>query len=233
MSAVSRRFAEGKLPRERTVDDDSDAVAVRLRPDLHRRGLLGGHVLLGADDHVGLGLLAGAVRFHDEAEVEEDDAPLGGHEDVRGLDVAMHLPGRVKRAHAANELREDGAELLLVERREPGRPRTNSDMPRARRARSGRLETGRSPSAPSIERGGVTTIAPDGRGGGIDERVGDRAVLGGLAHAAPAVPVHVREEVLAIDELHREKPPPRVLEELAQGSRGSRGGPPAARGTRS
>ena len=103
---VPRRLSKWELPGERAVEDDAEAVYVGLGPDLQGRRLLRGHVFLGTHDHVGLGLFTRAPHLHDEPEVEEHHAPLQRDHDVGGLDVAVNLPRRVERSHAAHELRE-------------------------------------------------------------------------------------------------------------------------------
>ena len=49
-----------------------------------------------------------------DAEVEQDDAPVGGHQDVRRLDVAVKLARRMHGLHGLGELTHRGAQPLDV-----------------------------------------------------------------------------------------------------------------------
>ena len=69
-------------------------------------GFLRRHVRRRAAAHV-VGL-ARVLRqqLRDQPEIEDDDAPLGGHQHVGRLDVAMKLASAVQRGHTVDELPE-------------------------------------------------------------------------------------------------------------------------------
>ena len=153
-----RPAGEGQAPGEHFEEHHPHGVGIGRGPDVHAGRLLGGHVRCGPEDTVA-GVEALSVSLRDQAEIEQDDAPVRLDAHVAGLDVAVDLPGRVEEREPFCELRERAPQPLL----------------------------------------------PGGRRAGVHR---DRDV--GVAAA------HVPEEVRPVDELHREEPPPAVLEQLPE-----------------
>ena len=102
---------EGKLPGQEAVEDDAERVDVRGRPRRRAFRLLGRQVGGGAHDRPGFRerRLAGRPR---DAEVGELGAALRVEEDVRGLQVAVDDPVRVRMGEAGGDL---GREPLRLE----------------------------------------------------------------------------------------------------------------------
>ena len=107
------RSDERRRADQRLVEHHADAVPVRSRRRRVAVACSGRHVRRRAHD-----LVARRRRRRDvgaqlgrHAEVEDDDAPLGRDEDVRRLDVAVKLAGRVERVHAFDELPQRGTQL--------------------------------------------------------------------------------------------------------------------------
>ncbi len=100
---------------QRLEQDDPDAVPVGRGADVARQRLLGGHVGDRADDLAVARSPHVVLRAGDQAKVEDDDPPRRGHQDVRGLEVAVHLAGRVQRGDPQGELLEPRAQPGLVE----------------------------------------------------------------------------------------------------------------------
>ncbi len=183
------RAVDRELPGEELVEHHPDRVEIRGRPDLARRRLLRRHVRGGTDDDVS-GRAMIRRGFRDEPEVEHDDPSGPRDEDVRRLDVAMHLVHRVERGQPFEQLPERVAELHLVERRN----------------RCGRCELG-----------GGTVFSPAPvdepalRGALVEVRA-DRAREGRSRRAV----ADVAHEVHAVEKLHREKPLIVFEEELVE-----------------
>src|SRR5581483_4588190 len=68
------------------------------------------------DRSIGMRTIAIAKQVHREPEVEQHDAPLIGHDDVRRLDVAMKLAGIVQSVDAAAQLKKRIANPVVIER---------------------------------------------------------------------------------------------------------------------
>jgi hypothetical protein len=189
----------GGGPEQRLVEHDADAVPVARLADPLAEPQLGGHVQRGADDRrvaplATLGLLA------DQAEVEDDDPPGRGREDVRGLDVAVEHPGGVQRLHAEAHLGEAGAQALEVGQRRRGQQDGAGDHDGA----GGRLADRRA------------VVAGEAAAGGPGEHVElGRVVLGVRAGQGEAV-TQVAGQRDAVDQLHGEEPVAVVLEQLVQ-----------------
>ena len=96
-SADRRQFAG-----ERLVEHGSDAVPVRRWPHRLASRLLGRHVPRGSQR--ALRARFAIVHLGDEPEVEDDDAALDGHEDVRRLQVTMELARGVERVDGSGEV---------------------------------------------------------------------------------------------------------------------------------
>ena len=92
---------EGEAAGEELVEGDAEGVVVAAGVDLATgaAGLFGGHVLQGA-------LAVAGVAVAGEGgggEVDEDDAAVGGDDDVAGLDVAVEDAGGVDDGEGADE----------------------------------------------------------------------------------------------------------------------------------
>ena len=84
---------ERRSPEEHLVEDDPEGVEVAAGVDGPALGLLGREVRGGAHHRSGLcqlGLVADHRRC--DPEVCDLDVPVGGHEDVAGLDIAVDEP---------------------------------------------------------------------------------------------------------------------------------------------
>ena len=194
---ADERTGEGKHAGERLVDHHAHRVPVAGRSQGHvARGLLRRHVLRGPDDE-SVARLVGRSDVVREAEVEEHDALLRGHHDVRGLDVAVQLAGPVQGVETANQPHETGAKAHLVAAR--ARARSCRLPARGDRAeRAGRRGEGHRGGRPGRDRVG-------------DREAGRRQRLSrGDARLAVAV------EVLADDELHGEEGHPAVAHEIVE-----------------
>ena len=113
-------FAEERHPTgEAFVEHEAERVDVGATVEAFAADLFGRQVLGGAHHHVVAGevFVAGVEPFRDP-EVGEQDAPVGGDEDVAGFDVAVHEAAAVRLVECARDRgadvdREFGAESLL------------------------------------------------------------------------------------------------------------------------
>ena len=112
----SRRVAaaEGQVAGQRLVKENTDAVPVGRGTHGAARGLLGRHVGAGSGA-VGGDAHPGAADVDCEAEVDDDEPAARLDQDVRRLDVAMHLSRVVERAQTAGELGERLAKAIDVQ----------------------------------------------------------------------------------------------------------------------
>ncbi len=108
------RPGERPLAGEDLVQHDADAVPVGGGRHRLRGGLLRRHVRERADDLALAGAI-GAPLLGDQAEVEDDGAPVAGDDHVGGLDVAVDLAGAVDGEQPRSDLREHGADRVEVE----------------------------------------------------------------------------------------------------------------------
>ena len=126
-----RRADEREPTGQDFVEHDADAVPIARRRDREPGRLLRGHVRQRADDlPVQAPVQARTLQVRSQPEIEQDDTALAGHQDVRGLDVPMQLPGLVERIDALGQLPEGIAEAGLIEtdrslgrEASPGQPR--------------------------------------------------------------------------------------------------------------
>jgi hypothetical protein len=96
---------ERDLPGERLVEDHANRIEVGGRGDVEALRLLRREVLRGAQHGPGLGDLRGAGAG--DAKVGHACAPVGVHQDVVGLQVAMDDPALVREAGAREDLAHD------------------------------------------------------------------------------------------------------------------------------
>ena len=129
--AGERRFAD-----ERLVDERAHAVPITGGFRRLFEGLLRRHVRRCPDDvRLELPAVEGAREFGGDPEVEQHDPSVVVHEDVRRLDVAVHLAGHVRRVHPFDQLAERVAETADVRRGRPapvglgGRTAVHRDLP--------------------------------------------------------------------------------------------------------
>ena len=185
-----KRIAREREPAgECLVEHDPDAVPVGFGTDGPGGGPLGRHVGDGANYMDRLRLVDRSDAGH-QPEVEEDHTASGADEDVRRLDVAVDLARLVKRDDAPGELAERRAQPSLVEAGRRLRGRTVDLMKRL-----GQLENGR----------GAAQLHLRGAAGLRIQELGPAAV-------GPDVP----DEVVSLDQLHREEPAPPSLHKLAK-----------------
>ena len=167
-----RQPVEGKPPGEQLEQDHAEGVPVGGGGHRAVRHLLGRHVL----GRAGSGERRLGRPLADQPEVEQHRPPLGGDEDVRRLDVAVHAPGAVQRDERPRQLGERRAQpLLAIGGADPG--------------------VTRPPRAVARLRGGAAVVAArprPGRHRGQHPR--------GLRAA------HVAAEIDPLDQLHREEP---------------------------
>jgi len=106
-------LVEGTDPGDALVEHEPDGVEIRASVDALALGLLGRHVAWRTDgDAPSRDDLGARVCELRDAEVEELHRPAAGHEDVRGLHVAMHDADLVS-----------GGERVEHRRRDVNRPR--------------------------------------------------------------------------------------------------------------
>ena len=72
--------------------------------DLVALALLGRHELGGPDDETGAGRVLVAPKRLGDTEIEHEASEIRSHEDVRGLDVAVHDPCLVRRVERFRDL---------------------------------------------------------------------------------------------------------------------------------
>ena len=108
--AVERRRAAQHLVDDHAEGEDVRAVIGALADDL-----LGRHVLRRAEQHSGLGEVAGAAHAGD-AEIGDLHRPVGDHHDVRGLDVTVDHAALVRVGEAFGDLRGNGERLRHAQR---------------------------------------------------------------------------------------------------------------------
>ena len=95
------------LAAEQLVEDDAERKDVRALVDGLAEGLLGRHVVHGADEAAGLGQLA-VLDGARQAEVHHQYPPVAINEDVLRLQVAMDDPDGVRRLQCTADLADDG-----------------------------------------------------------------------------------------------------------------------------
>ena len=111
-----RRAGEREPAGHRLVEHDPDTVPVAGGRDRLARRLLRRHVADRPDDLAVDRLLScQALEVGRQAEIEQDDPPLGGHQDVGRLDVSVQLARLVERIDAFGELTQCVAKPRLVE----------------------------------------------------------------------------------------------------------------------
>ena len=143
---------------ERLVEHHADAVPVAGLSGRAASRLLGGHV----GRRPG-GLQPGALvlrdgrHLGDEAEVQDDDAAVPGHEHVLGLDVAVDPARAVERGEALGELQKRGAQA--------------SPVARLRRTGAGRARGSSTVSSSSRPAGDATAAAALNGGGAFSLEV--------------------------------------------------------------
>ena len=179
---VANRAREGRLPRERLVDHDAEGIEVARAGERRAHGLLGRHVP-GRPRGAVVALVNVDDARRDEPEVEDDDAPVGVDEHVRGLEIPVQHARLVEREHARDQAAERRAQPLLDE----GALRGDAELDRVRRA-----------PARHARRGRVDVQV--GRGIPRERR------HEGLDAARPDAAAHVVVEGRAAHELHREAP---------------------------
>ena len=193
---VRRVALERAPPRQALVEHHARGVPVGLWANRQHRGLLGGHVPGGAHD-VAFG--RARVDLEDETEVEEHDAALRSDAYVRRLDVAVHLARCVQRVEPQRDLPERIAQPALVE------------GPRLAYARLGGRHRGICGDGRLHVDVGVSVSAA---------RIWPRPQVDGGRRGrglrAPRAAAHPREQIDAVDELHREERVVRLGDELAQ-----------------
>ena len=96
------------------VQHHADAVPVACRRHGQPGRLLGGHVRRCAGEMDAVMKPFGAHVGH-EAEVQQNNAAVLHHEDVRGLDVAVELPGRVQHVKAFGKLQKSRPQASQLE----------------------------------------------------------------------------------------------------------------------
>ncbi len=118
------RAGERQTPGQGLEEHRSDRIPVAGRAQVQAGGLLGRHVACGADDraiggvaevHRALQALGRGVELLDQAEIEQHQPPLAGHQGVAGLEVAVQAVVAVQLADALAELdqeRAQGVEIL-------------------------------------------------------------------------------------------------------------------------
>jgi hypothetical protein len=179
---VDRRSDERRPSDEGLVEDDADAVPVRSRRQHLGHRLLGRHVPSRAHDLVRLGevLVDAVLEVGRDPEVQDHHPPILRDEHVRRFDVAVQLARAVKHLHALHELPQSPAKQIEVGRRRL-RQRLHRRRSIARAEPNGRRHLLRM----------RMRHAHDGR---------RRPRFGAGARLA-----NVRQEIGAVDELHREK----------------------------
>ena len=96
--------AEGERAGEDLVQDDAQRVDVAAVVGGFAAGLLGGHVIDGADDGAGLGHGRPRLERARDAEVGDEGVPVAVDQDVLRLEVAVHDPGLVRRLERLGDL---------------------------------------------------------------------------------------------------------------------------------
>src|SRR5262249_25311794 len=107
---------KGTLAGESLVEHDSQAVPVAPFGGGEPRSLFGCHVSGCPRHRQALMLAVGKVELRDEAEIQQNDAPLARDQTIGRFDVAMELAGRVKRPDSGSGLTGSDAQALDVHR---------------------------------------------------------------------------------------------------------------------
>ncbi len=105
--ASSPSRLNGHLAGERVEEQAAERVDVRARVDALAADLLGRDVVERADPVAGLRAAGDRQRVLREPEVRQVDVVVGGQQDVRGLDVAVHEAGGVRLVQRRADLRDD------------------------------------------------------------------------------------------------------------------------------
>ena len=128
-----RRPGEGRLAGEEREEEAAEGVEVGPTVDPAAEGLLRGEVLGGAHHGVGGGerLATRGLPQLGDAEVEDPEAPVGGLDDVRRLDVAVHETAGVGGLQRGRDLPGDVDDLAHRQRALPqplGEARTGQQL---------------------------------------------------------------------------------------------------------